>query len=280
MNPVTHKTFFDTFSPLLLSLTLTGSFGLLTGVYLERLRNKMLILSYTISFQSLGTAFKDKFWGDIAISHNGREIKHLNFVTIIIKNTTRADAQDPLILEAWVDKRSQFLGHSGFYDTGNSILFEENFGEQYNLLVDDIDEDIVLLQKEEGHVTPEELSSRLTFFQGNRKLDLPAFNRKSRVTINFLIENFDGVIPTIYLSILQKGTKLIPEGDTEKIEQVKKIATGLITLVLYILGLAWIFNRYIGKEDAIISTIIIGSCSYLFGFGFYYLFMYLKKFFW
>jgi len=44
-----------------------------------------------------------------------------------------------------------------------------------------------------------------------------------------------------------------------------------------VVGLAWVFNHYTGKEQAIISTIIVSSGSYCLGHAFYYLFIYAKK---
>lgn len=276
----TNITFFETFSPLLVSLIITGIFGLLTGIYFERVKNKILILTYNLSFQSLGTAINDKFWGDIEIFHDKRPIKHLNLVTLTINNDSRSDAQSALVLEIWVDPRSQFLGHNGHYNTGNIIRYEDNYNKKYDELFELFKEDEQLALDNDDHVTPPSLDSLLNYIQSNRKLSLPTFNRKSHIKINFLIENFDGVIPNVYLSILEKGIKLLPEGDKSKADQVKKIATSLITSVAYILGLWWIFIHFPNQKSAIVSTVIVGSLSYLIGWTLYNLFIYLKKFFW
>ncbi len=273
MDPTTTNSF--PIAPLI-----AGAFGLFTGLYLEKFRNRTLLLTHTISFQSLGTEIRHEFWGEIAVSHNRRNIKHLSFVTVTVKNTTAADIQGPIDLDVWVDNRSQFLGNDGHHDTGNNIPMEQNFEKQYIQLLNDLAEDTRLFERNPNHVTPTELSKRLNFLQTNRKMRLVTFNRKSHITINFLIENFDGVTPKVYLSILQKGVKLIPEADKVKAEKTKKIATGAITLLLYISGLIWAFSHYAAKQDAMISTIAIGLCSNLLGHSLYYLFLYLKKILW
>lgn len=178
-----------------------------SGLYFERYKNRTLLLTHTISFQPLGTAIRNDFWGDITISHNGREIGHLNFITIVIKNTTRSDAEGPLTFEAWLDNRSQFLGQSGFYDTGNSILSEQSFADLYNQTLEDVGEDTQLRQQDENYITPADLSQRINYLFSNRKMTLPVFNRETSVTLNFLVENVAGQTPQISMSILEKGIK-------------------------------------------------------------------------
>ncbi|OOQ57393.1 hypothetical protein BC343_14940 [Mucilaginibacter pedocola] len=245
---------------------------------IERFKNRTLNLTYTTTYQTLGSEIKSDYWGNINVSHNGRDLKHLSFVTLIIKNTTRSDAQVPLNLDVWVDNSNQFLGHDGHYEAGNAIRHEDNFEKEFNKTLKELDEDLKL-REFEGHVTPDDLNRRIRYFLLNRKLSLPVLNRKSSVTINFLIENFEGKTPKLNFSILQKGVKLIPEADEAKIEQVKKNAVGLLCLALYAIGLIWVYKQYHDKHDAITWTVIVGSASYFMAYGFYYLFIWLKKIF-
>lgn len=258
----------------------TGAIGVFSGLYFEKYKNRTLLLTFSTSFQSLGSEIKNDFWGNIEVAHNGRSIKHLSFITINIRNTTKSDAPSPSDLDIWVDDTSSILGHSGHYDTGNAIEFEKIFGEGYRGTLDDVNEDLMLREQNNNHKTPSELEWRIRYFLANRKLALPVLNRKSNITVNFLVENSKGIIPEIHVSILQKGVKLIPEGDKVKTENIKKTTVSSIIFTLNVLGLILLYNHYKGQDEVITWSIIIGVLSYTFGYGFYYSFMYLKKIFW
>jgi hypothetical protein len=121
------------------------------------------------------------------------------------------------------------------------------------------------------------LDQRVKFLLSTLKFTLPAFNRKTSVYLNLLVENFKGLEPQINVNVVQKGIKLIPKGDEAKAENIKKIAVGLMTLILYAIGLIFIYRYFPKQQGGITWSIIASTVSYYLAYGFYYLFLYLKK---
>lgn len=263
-----------------LTPVITAFLGGVVAILMERYKSRIITLTNTISYQSLGSEISDPYWGTVSISHEGRNIRHLSFIELTIKNPTRNDAQGPLNLEVWVDGNSKILGSRGFYDTGNAILFEEKFNALYSETNKEVEEDRLQRLENPEHLMSNGLSARVNFFLTNRKLALPIFNRKSSITIYFLVENFEGVTPKLSPTIPHKGIKLIPEDDQGKIENVKKMVVGLLSVLLNVIGLIWAYNHFKGQENAITWVIVISFIAYFSSYGIYYSYIYLKRIVW
>ena len=132
MDPQVDPNYFDKFIPATASLIITGLASVIIGIYFEKFRSKLTFLKYKIFTQPLATTSQNDHWGDIAVSHNKRIVKHISFVTVEIKNDSNHDLEN-INVDTWVNNQSQFLATKGNYnETGNSILLERGYFTHYN----------------------------------------------------------------------------------------------------------------------------------------------------
>jgi hypothetical protein len=280
MDASTINTVFEKIFPTIITLFCTAIVSVTLGVYLEKFKNKLLVLNYKIDIQRVGATFNDNFWGNIEVKHNGRIAKHISFVSIYIYNHTGSDAGKDLNLQLWVDNRSQILGVDSHYaQTGTFINQEGEFQKRFDRLIGDLKEDDELRNQDPNHITPDYLLKELTIMQTNRAFTLPIFNRKSSIKIDLLLENYDGIVPKVSVSILQPSVTLVEEPNKEIEENSKKKLTGLYTSFLYLIFLFAIFINYSNQSVAIIWTIIAGTGSYILGLLSYRFVKLIKSFF-
>lgn len=124
-----------------LPLIFTGLLSVIIGVYLEKFKNKLVILKYKLINQPIASTTQNDFWGNIEVTHNKRIVNYLSFVTLEIKNDSNKDIEN-VNVDVWVDKQSQILGVNGFYnESKNAILLEHNYYNYYNNVLNMIDED-------------------------------------------------------------------------------------------------------------------------------------------
>jgi hypothetical protein len=267
--------------PPTITLIFTAGFSVIVGVYLEKFKNKLILLKYTVSFSTLGTSIQDNYWGNIQVTHNGRATNYLSFVTINIINDSNNDIPKDIYLDVWVNPTSQILGVTGHYDEiGNAIFLESNYNERYNKALQ-----ILLEEKNKNIDTPNfvissELQQEIEWVQKNKKFHLPIFNRNSSAKINLLVESSDGKTPYVSVSILQTSVKLIKKEDSEVEAKKRNIQINIYQVILNLIGLTLIFIKFPEGETAIIWTIIIGLGAYLLARLIYYSIKFIKRMFW
>lgn len=277
MEPEIHTNFLDKILPATISLIVTGLASIVIGIYLEKFRNKLTILKYSISFQPLATSTQNDYWGDIEVYHNNRQINHLSFVTIKLENDTNIDLQN-LNVDTWCDSDSQFLAQSGVYDQGrNAILLEQNY---YNYFTDVLHRnqlDIEQRNQNPEHLTPQQLTNEINWIMTNKKFHLPVLNRHSSITINLLVENFKGLTPQVTVNILHKSLKLIKSVDKDT--ELKKTLGYVLSfgLIIFIAGFIGLLKLYPLSTIPIVLSGILGVLNSLIGFGLYHLMKFIKR---
>ena len=261
----------------IIPLGVTGIISLIIGVFLEKFKNRLSILKYMTSFQSIATSSQVGHWGAIDVYHNGRLTKHLNFITIKIENSSNIDLQD-VNVDVSCDSQSQFLAQSAFYNDGNKpILLEQKQYNYSNEVLQRLQADLALAEQDKNHVTPKQLDDELLFIQTNKKFHLSVFNRKTEITINLLAENYQAYIPTVSVSILHKSVKLLKTSDADA--DTNKILFWTLGLGVAILsvGLYLLINQYPLSKEAIILTITLALTCSAIGLAIVMLFRFIRR---
>lgn len=260
-------------------LGITGIISLIIGVALERFKGRLTILKYSISFQPLATSSQTDNWGVIEVYHNGRLIRHLNFVTIEIENSSNTDLQS-VAVDVSCDTNSQFLAQSGFYNEGNGaiVLGQNHFNYHVDVLQRNSD-DMAAKEADPNHVTPQQLVNEINWVQSNKKFFLPVFNRHTKITLNLLVENFQGLIPIVNVSVLHKSVQVIKASDSDTELKKGLFWTIGIGLTIFITGLIFLLNHYSLNKMPVILTATLGLLYSLVGLAIYLLFRFIKRLF-
>lgn len=253
-----------------------GLVSLTAYILIEKFKNRLSIFSSKITFSPIGTSYDDKIFGQITVKHQDREIKHLNFITITIKNISNSDFED-LVMKVWVDKSSQILAEKGNYADNLSSIFLTN---EYSQLHNNLNERAEKFRAENPDAEfPEYLMNQYDVFAKNREYNIPVLNRGSSFYINLLVENFDGKVPICQYSLLHKGVKVITEVDEKtKNDELGKgmLIWGYIILTIY--------SIFLLRQDSFnfrdVLIFVIFSFIYLWlGLGIHYLIKYIKSIF-
>lgn len=250
--------FFEDISKLWWAI-LGGGVSVTAYLILEKFKTRMSFFESAVSFNSVGTSLNDNVFGVIKVTHNGNEIRHLNFITINIKNTSNTDFEK-LHIVCWVDNRSQILAWTGNFD---DTMIAVKYDESHALKEDDFLKRLDSFFVENGTSDlPRDLAADLYYFSRNKEVVLPVFNRGSSVTLNFLVENFDGNIPTIKFPVQHKSVVVIPAINKEA--KNNRLGLGMIIYgyVILFFAILWLFTRETIQNDNLIFFTII-SVLYL-----------------
>jgi hypothetical protein len=235
---------------------ITGIVSLMAGILIEKFKNRTSCLKYNISFQPLATSSETAYWGKIQVYHNQRLTQHLNFITLEIENTSNTDHQN-LHLLVTCDDRSQFLAQSGFYNDNKniSIQLEQEYYVNYNDINERFYQDEQTATLNPHHVRSEELTNDIKWVVSNKRFNLPVLNRRSKVTINLLTENFDGKIPVITPGIVHKSVRLVPGVDFETELREQLIAIVIISLSICVTSSFFIYHYFPASATPITLTL-------------------------
>lgn len=281
MTPTPNPTLLEKILPSTIGLILTTSFSVLVGIYLERFKNKLIVLKYNISFSPLGTSINDNYWGNIQVTHDGRPVNYLNFVTINIINDGNADIPKELYLDVWVNQQAQILGNTGNYvETGNAINLESSYWERYNTASKHLIEENKIKATNLGYEINQALNQEIAWVQSNKKFYLPIFNRNTSAKINLLVESFDGKMPVVSISILQTSVKLIKQVDSDVEKKKKILLINIIQISINVIGIVFLFIYFAQSNIIILYTIIVGFVSFVLARFFYIAAKFIRKMFW
>lgn len=265
MDEQTAFEYMEKFIPPTLALLITALISLIIGLYLERFKTRLVFLKYRLLFQPLATSTQNDYWGNIEVLYNGQPTKHLNFITIEIKNDSNVDLQN-VDVEIWVDTNSQILGHSGNYvESGNAIYLEQAYYSHFNSVIESHKQDTIQKHNDPQHITPKELIDQIRWIFSNKKFILPVLNRHDSIRLNLLVENFQGQVPEATVSVLHQSVKLLKE--QEQAEKDKKLGIGMIIwgIIIFIMSVVIVARFFTTAMTPLIIVGIIGSFYLLIG---------------
>ena len=266
MEPSINIDFLQEMLPPTISLIVTGLLSVAIGIYLEKFRTRVSLIKYFIQYQPLATSSQNDYWGDIEVYHNKRKTNHLNFVTITIENDSNADFEN-LTMNVWVDTGSQILSHNGYYDDSKAIiLLEQAYYNYFNEVSQKIQMDDALRAQNANHETPQQLLNEVTLIMGTKTFFLPVLNRRTNIVFNFLVENFNGLVPVVSINISHKSLKLYKRQDKNTELGLTVIYSYIIGIILYIASIAYLISLYEQSRTAIIITAINGFLCGVVGF--------------
>lgn len=269
MNTQPDSDFLGQFIPTVASLIVTGLISVIIGVYLEKFKNRLSIIKYDILNQPIATSSRSAYWGDIKVSHNSREIKHLSVLTFQIENTSNQDL-DKVNVDLSVDVNSQILGQSGFYNnTNTAILLENDHYNYFNNVLQRNQQDMKEQEHNPEHITPPQLTNEISWILKNKKFHMPVFNRKDFATFNLLVENFDGNIPLGFINIVHKSLRLVKKEDTSHETNRTLVYMLVFGLIIYGICYYFLFKEYNMSKIPLILTLILGLVYSLLGLGVY-----------
>lgn len=280
MEPNIDPEFLKNLIPSTVSLIVTGVATLLIGIYFEKFRNRLLFIKYDIQYQPLATSSQTEYWGKIDVYHNDTLKKHLNFVTVKVENDSNGDIEN-INIDVTFDQESQILGHSGFYDESNAgLLLEQQHFNYFQDVLQRFNQDEEIGRQDPDHVTPDQLMTEVEWVLRNKKFNLPVFNRGTSITINLLVENFQGLIPTATINTLFKGIKLIKKEDSNTETGKTVIYSLIIGGVFYLLVVISLVTIYPTAKTPLTILSIFGVVYTLIGLLFLQIFRLIKKLIW
>jgi len=255
--------------PLLMAINTTSIGYILTAILtivvtllVKKYENRQAKLRYNVIYNSLGSSFVNDYWGDIAVLHNGKVVNHINFVTILIENKSNIDLK-AFTVDIWCGLGNQIVGSDAHYDkSGKAIFLDELYKKKFDDVFTKMTEYQKKVEEDPNIEMPKELQAQLSWVQTNKSYTVPAFNRKSRIKLNFLVENFNGELPTLYAAAEQTGIvlKAVEESDSSRgFAYNILIITGLL---LYSIGLVILYYFFKETKYFDVWMVVIGLLYY------------------
>jgi len=255
---------------------ITAVLAFLSGLLLERFKNRIVHLKFKKSVFQLATAIQNNYWGNIEVLYNNRKTNHLSLITVEIRNDSNTDLEKVKI-DFWVDNESQMLAHQANYvESGNSILFEENYQQEFSSVLELNSEDLRLKEANPNHETSG-LTQRVNWILANKSFNLPVFNRDTSVKFQILVENFQGQVPKLIVSVLHKSCKLVEEVNESEITNTKNKIVGTIWILLAFVATTTIYWKFQNNPYAIIWTGISTLIALYIALSIYYFIKLIKR---
>lgn len=241
---------------------LTAVLTIIVTLLVRKYENRQAKLRSSIIYNSLGSTIANDYWGNIAVLHNGKVVNHINFVTILIENKSNIDLK-AFTIDIWCEPGNQILGSYAHYEkSGKVIYLDESYLKKYNDVSDKIAEYEENTAKYPDNVMSKELKAQLSWAQTNKSFTVPAFNRKSSIKFNFLIENFNGELPLLYAAAEQTGIELeiTMESESNLVNRYNLMV--IIGLILYSVGLFLLYFFFKEVKYFDLWMVVIGLLYY------------------
>ncbi len=251
--------------PTTISLIITGIISLIIGIYVEKFKNKLNLLKKRVVYQPIATSSQTPYWGSIKVLYNGRDINHINFVTLELHNDSNHD-MDELKVDFSIDNDSQILAANGFIEASTTSLLLSN--DYFNYFLDVLNRhEVAQNQLIAGEIEriPVSLESEIRDILSRKSFNVPAINRNDIVKFNFLVENFKGFQPVLSVSTNKKSVIIVDKED-ESIEKNKKVLfTSIIGLALFVIVVIMTINQYQTSTAPILIIAGFSLLTYFFG---------------
>ncbi len=243
--------------PPTISLIVTSLFGLLVGIFVEKFKNRLRIITYDIYTRNLKPNLSKNLSGNLKITLNERVIDSLRTAYVEFENKNNIDLEN-VVIKFNINQGAVFQGSEGYLGESLSWLnWTDNHNNYFQKVLNDYNS---LPIGENGmRKIPDDLQNQINYVNQNQEYIIPVFNRKEKAHFNFVFEDpFDGTSANLFTTIVHKSVKLERKMDDEKAEKRNlwsAIAIGT-TLVAIVLG--FMSYSYPNEKTLIIISGIIG----------------------
>lgn len=217
--------------------------GVIITRILDKFKNRISFLKYTVWHQHLGASVDDSRFGSVKLLYNEKPIKNLYMSTILLSNESNRDLSNIEINIACNPDSAILISYGRNKASANELSFTDRYTS------------ILLAQKPED--TP--------FIFGRRDYKLPVLNRGDKVDFSLLTTSLKEKQPVITVNCDHPGVKMKYAVVFNKLfgeSQIHSALLGtLIAVLICILIICFLNNRFI----AILLAFLIGLFASLLG---------------
>lgn len=197
-----------------LSILAGGLGGIATAWLTQRVLNKRGIFTYSVTHNRVGVAAEDAIFGSVAVSWNGNPVQNLYLSTIEMKNESMNDYEN-VVISAYTNDSRLMTEQTQLLDTPNIIEWSEKYKNQMHV-----------------GTNGEPSEKQWAIYNGQREYIIPIFNRGQSIKITYLNSAKTNAMPSIWLSVAQKGVKLKFQSPQNQILGVPQNQAALVGVVL------------------------------------------------
>jgi len=225
-----------------ITIAISGVIGGIITWFIQRVLNKRGTFSYFVNHLRVGMTTEDKIFGSIAVTWNGHPIPNLFLSTIELANESLNDYEN-VIVHIYTSDTELLSEHTQIIDTPNILEWTDKYRKQVHV---------------EPGQSPND-NQKLIYF-GQREYIIPVMNRGQKIRITYLNSAKGSKVPTIWVSVLQKGVKLkfrVLQRNIFGIPQTHAALAGLVigVAVIIVLGL-FVSNHWIAIVVALTYGLI------------------------
>jgi hypothetical protein len=229
----------------IISIIAGGIGGIIVSLVTQKILSKRGLFSYFVNHLRVGITTEDKIFGSVAVTWNNNPMPNLFLSTIELTNESLND-YEKIIIHTHSNTTKILSEYTQLLGTPNILEWSKSYKNR------------VFVEPGE---TPTKNQKDIYFSQ--REYIIPVFNRGQKIRITFLNSAKGPKVPTIWVSVLEKGVKLkykLPKRSIFGVPQPNAAIAGLFMgiVVIIFLGL-FIKSNWI----AIIIALIYGLIAQL-----------------
>jgi len=197
-----------------ISIIAGGFGGIVTAWLTQRVLNKRGVFTYSVTHTRVGITAEDDIFGNVAVSWNGNPVQNLYLSTIEMKNESMNDYEN-VIVSAFTNDSTLMTEQTQLLDTPNILEWSEKYKNQF-------------------HIEPgsEPSEKQRATYSGQREYLIPIFNRGQSIKVTYLNSAKGNAMPSIWLTVAQKGVKLKFQGPQNQIFGVPQNQAAFAGVVL------------------------------------------------
>ena len=197
-----------------ISVLAGGLGGILTAWLTQRVLNKRGRFTYSVTHTRVGVTAEDAIFGKVTVQWNGNPTQNLYLSTIEMKNESMNDYEN-VVVSTFTNDTQLLTEQTQILDTPSIIEFTERYKSQ--------------LHVETGSAPSEQ---QWTIYHGQREYIIPIFNRGQSIKITYLNSAVRNEMPSIWVSVTQKGVKLKFQGPQNQIFGVPQHQAAFVGVIL------------------------------------------------
>lgn len=206
-----------------ISIIAGGLGGIVTAWLTQRVLNKRGVFTYFVTHTRVGITAEDAIFGNVAVSWNGNPVQNLYLSTIEMKNESMNDYEN-VIVSAFTNDSTLMTEQTQLLDTPKILEWSEKY-------------------KNQLHIEPgsEPTEKQKATYGGQREYIIPIFNRGQSIKVSYLNSAKGNAMPSIWLTVTQKGVKLKfqePQNQILGVPQNQAAFSGVILGIAVLIALA------------------------------------------